>query len=106
LNTLTEKITDYEEINQKHVMRIDVIDEILKDKEHKDADMLEVQLKSAEEETEKTAKMLAETNSELEQKEQLNNELARENENMHALIDRKSTRLNSSHVSSSYAVFW
>src|SRR5699024_8234838 len=88
LNTLTEKITDYEEINQKHVMRIDVIDEILKDKEQKDADMLEVQLKSAEEETEKTAKMLAGTNSELEQKEQLNNELARENENIHALMMR------------------
>ncbi|MEK4554958.1 SMC family ATPase [Jeotgalicoccus sp. FSL K6-3177] len=88
LNTLTEKITEYEEINQKHVMRIDVIDEILKDKEQKDADMLEVQLKSAEEETEKTASMLAETNSELEQKEQLNNELARENENMHALMMR------------------
>src|SRR5699024_602114 len=88
LNTLTEKITDYEEINQKHVIRIDVLDEILKDKEQKDADMLEVQLKSAEEETEKTAKMLAETNSELEQKEQLNNELARENENMHDLMMR------------------
>src|SRR5699024_12600108 len=82
------KITDYEEINQKHVIRIDVIDEILKDKEQKDADMLEVQLKSAEEETEKTAKMLAETNSELEQKEQLNNELARETENMHDLMMR------------------
>src|SRR5699024_11681458 len=73
LNTLTEKITEYEEINQKHEMRVDVIEEILKDKEQKDADMLEVQLKSAEEETEKTAAMLAETNSELEQKEQLNN---------------------------------
>ena len=85
LNELTEKISSHEEINQKHVMRIDVIDEILKDKEHKDADMLEVQLKSVNEEKKEAEKALAATSSELEQKEKLINELSVQNENIHKL---------------------
>lgn len=85
LNALTEKISNHEEVNQKHVMRIDVIDELLKDKEHKDVDILEVQLKSVNEEKWQAEKALAETNSELKQKEKLNNDLSLQNENIHTL---------------------
>ena len=85
LNALSEKIAAHEEVNQKHVSRIDVIDELLKDKEHKDVDMLEVQLKSVNDEKVQAEKRLREINSELEQKEKLNNDLSLQNENIHTL---------------------
>lgn len=85
LNVLSEKIAAHEEVNQKHVSRIDVIDELLKDKEHKDVDMLEVQLKSVNDEKVQAEKRLREINSELEQKEKLNNDLSLQNENIHTL---------------------
>lgn len=85
LNTLQEKLAKHEEANQKHVMRIDVIDELLKDKEYQEPSLLENELAELNQEKETAGKKLADTNRELEQKEQLNNELSKQNENIHAL---------------------
>ncbi|MDO5359456.1 MAG: SMC family ATPase [Jeotgalicoccus sp.] len=85
LNTLQEQLSELEGANQKHVVRIDVIDELLKDKEYKNPSELETELETLKEQKDTAAKKLAEINSELEQKEQLNNELSRQNENIHTL---------------------
>lgn len=85
LNTLQEQLSELEGANQKHVVRIDVIDELLKDKEYKNPSELETELETLKVQKDTAAKKLAEINSELEQKEQLNNELSRQNENIHTL---------------------
>ena len=85
LNKLQEKLAEHEEANQRHVMRIDVIDELLKDKEHSDSRALEEKLAEINSEKEATGQALADINSELEQKEQLNYELSKQNENIHVL---------------------
>lgn len=85
LNTLQEQLSELEGANQKHVVRIDVIDELLKDKEYKNPSELETELETLKVQKDTVAKKLAEINSELEQKEQLNNELSRQNENIHTL---------------------
>ena len=85
LNTLQEKLSEHEEANQKRVVRIDVIDELLKDKEHKDPSVLDTELEKLKEQKDTMGRKLAQINSELEQKEQLNNELSRQNENIHTL---------------------
>src|SRR5699024_11919623 len=46
LTAINDEISRLETANQKHVMRIDVIDEVLKDKEYQDQDMLNIELKS------------------------------------------------------------
>lgn len=85
LNTLQEQLSELEGANQKHVVRIDVIDELLKGKEYKNPSELEPELETLKVQKDTAAKKLAEINSELEQKEQLNNELSRQNENIHTL---------------------
>ncbi|HBV22610.1 MAG TPA: hypothetical protein DEB42_02290 [Jeotgalicoccus sp.] len=85
LNTLQEQLSELEGANQKHVVRIDVIDELLKGKEYKNPSELETELETLKVQKDTAAKKLAEINSELEQKEQLNNELSRQNENIHTL---------------------
>lgn len=82
---MQEQLSELEGANQKHVVRIDVIDELLKDKEYKNPSELETELETLKVQKDTAAKKLAEINSELEQKEQLNNELSRQNENIHTL---------------------
>lgn len=85
LNALQEQLAEHEEANQRHVMRIDVIDELLKDKDYQNPSELETELEKVNIEKDTAGRKLADINSELERKEQLNNELSKQNENIYAL---------------------
>lgn len=85
LNDINEKIENFEETNQKHVMRIDVIDELLKDKESQDETELDEKYKALEAEKSQTDQLLKQANNELEKKEQLSTLLTEKNNEIHSL---------------------
>ena len=85
LTAINDEISRLETANQKHVMRIDVIDEVLKDKEYQDQDMLNIDLKSVEEEKNEIEAALKETNEDIQKKDQLNKDISSKNEAMHSL---------------------
>ncbi|CDZ99780.1 Nuclease SbcCD subunit C [Jeotgalicoccus saudimassiliensis] len=85
LNALQEQLAEHEEENQKHVIRIDVIDELLKDKEPQDPAALETELEKLNEQKAAVSLKLEKANKELEEKERLNTELTKQNETVHSL---------------------
>lgn len=85
MSKITESIDSLQAKNQKYVMRIDVIDEVLKDKHLQDVDMLEVKLKSFSAEKDMIDAKKIEANNLLVKKEKLRDDLATDNDDLHTL---------------------